>query len=218
MLDLLVLEDDVCQRCLSAQPDTIALLRSNWCKCAHLLRDLAATADLPPHCALFSEQPLDLTQRWWSETEGTDIEEGDVHPLAAAAQICNKLHSARHPDLAPFQLPDPRQRPRSLTGITTAPAATLGRRQPHNVPPLHTAQVVHEVVSEEYRILESVNYELVTNTPADCVRLFETRFSLNVEHLRERFPQGTARVPSEVLASTALLLARNFVRDRSLSM
>ena len=40
------------------------------------------------------------------------------------------------PDLAPFQLPDPRQQARSLTAV-------LGRRQPHNVPPLHSAQVVH---------------------------------------------------------------------------
>ena len=32
-----------------------------------------------------------------------------------------------------------------------------------NVPPLHTAQAVHEVVAEEYRIVESVNYELATS-------------------------------------------------------
>ena len=38
-----------------------ALQRFNRDKCAHLLRDLAATADLPPHCALFSQQLLDLT-------------------------------------------------------------------------------------------------------------------------------------------------------------
>ena len=68
------------------------------------------------------------------------------------------------------------------------------------MPPLHTAQAVHEVVVEEYRTLDTVNYELATYTPADWVRLFETRFSLSVEHLRQRFPQGTgsllARVPS----------------------
>ena len=50
VLDLLALEDDVFQRCLSAQPDLTTLQRSNTGKCAHLLRDLDATADLPPHC------------------------------------------------------------------------------------------------------------------------------------------------------------------------
>ena len=52
-------------------------------------------------------------------------------------------------------------------------AATLGRRQPLNVPPLHTAQAVREVVVEEYRILDTMNYEMATFTPADWVRLFE---------------------------------------------
>ena len=114
---------------------------------------------------------------------------------------------------------------RSLTDLLTALAATLGRRQPRNVPPLHTAQAVHEVVVEEYRIRDSVNHELATYTPADWVRLFETRLSLRVEHLRQRFPQGTgslllllARVPSGVLASPALCLAGDFVRDRPLSL
>ena len=50
-----------------------ALQRSNRGKCAHLLRDLDATADLPPHCPLFALQLLDLTYRWWSEFEGSDI-------------------------------------------------------------------------------------------------------------------------------------------------
>ena len=70
-------------------------------------------------------------------------------------RLCIKLHSARYPDPAPFQLPDPRQPARSLTGFLTALAAVVGSRQPHNVPPLHTAQAVHEVVTGECRILES---------------------------------------------------------------
>ena len=121
-----------------------------------------------------------MTHRWWSGTEGLDIEEGDVYSLAAAADIGIKLHSARYLDQAPSQLPDPRQPARSLTDLLTALAASLGRRQPLNVQPLHTAQAAHEVVTEEYR----------TYTPADWVRLFETRFSLSVEHLLQRFPQG----------------------------
>ena len=68
------------------------------------------------------------------------------------------------------------------------------------MPPLHTAQDVHEVVAEEYRILDSVNYELATHSPADWVCLFETRFSLSVEHVRQRFPQGTGSCFSEDLS------------------
>ena len=141
--------------------------------------------------ALFSQQLLDLTHRWWSDTEGTDIEEGDVYPLAAAVYFCIELHSARYPDPAPFQLPDPRQPARSLTDLLTT-RAVLGRRQRHHVPPLHTAQAVHEVVTEEYRTLESVNFELV----GDWVCLFEERFSLSVQHLRQRFVQGTGSLLS----------------------
>ena len=104
LLDLLAVEDDVFQRCLTAQPDPTALQRSNRDKRAHLLRGLDAAADLPPRCPLFALQLLDLTHRWWSESEGSDIEEGNVHFLAAAAYIGIKLHSARYPDPAPFQL------------------------------------------------------------------------------------------------------------------
>ena len=50
---------------------------------------------------------------------------------------------------------------------------------------------MHEVVTEEYRILDTLNYEVTVFTPADWVRLVETRFSLNAEHLRQRFPRRT---------------------------
>ena len=86
-LPLLGLGVDVFQRCLSAQPAPKALQGSNRGKFAHLLRDLAATADLPPRCQLFALQLLDLTHRWWSETEAPDIEEGDVYSLAAPAYV-----------------------------------------------------------------------------------------------------------------------------------
>ena len=176
VLDMLTLESDVFQRCLSAQPAPTAQQRFNRRECAHLLRDLVATADLPPRGALSSWQ-LDLTHRWWSEAEVPDIDVNDVYP-PAAAYICIKLHSARYPDPAPFQLPAPQQPARSLTDLLTTLAALLDRRQPHNVPPLHSARTVHEVVDEEYRILESVNYELGTYTRADWVSLFEVRFFL----------------------------------------
>ena len=65
VLDLLALEGDVFQRCLSAQPDPTALQRSNRGKCVHLLRDLDAAADLLPHRPIFALQLLDLTHRRW---------------------------------------------------------------------------------------------------------------------------------------------------------
>ena len=66
----------------------------------------------------------------------------------------------------------------SFQTLASRPALSLtfSRRQPRKVPPLHTAQAVHEVVVEEYRILDSVNYELASFMPADWVRLFETPF------------------------------------------
>ena len=106
MLDLLALEDDVFQWCLSAQPAPTALQRSNRGKCAHLLRDLAATADLPPHSALLSQQLLDLTRGGGLKLRApTSMRVMSI--LAAAASFCVKLHSARYSDPAPFQLPDP---------------------------------------------------------------------------------------------------------------
>ena len=73
VLDLLALEDDVFQRCLSAQLAPTALQRSNRGKCAHLLRDLDATADLPLHCPLFALQLQNLTHRWLSESEAPTL-------------------------------------------------------------------------------------------------------------------------------------------------
>ena len=70
------------------------------------------------------------------------------------------------------------QRARSLTDLLTAIAALLARRQPHNAPLLHSARTVHEVITDEYGILESVNYELGTYTMGEWVQLFELRFSL----------------------------------------
>ena len=61
--------------------------RSNRGQCAHLLRGPHATVGLPRHCPLFALQLLDLTNRWWSESEGPDIEEGIFYSPAAAAYV-----------------------------------------------------------------------------------------------------------------------------------
>ena len=111
--------------------------------------NLAATVDLPPHSALFSLQLLDLAHRW-SEREDNDIHIFDVLPLAATAYIP----------------PDPQQPARPLADLLTAIARLLARRQPHNAPLLHTAWTIQQIVTEEYRILGVINYELPTHTPA----------------------------------------------------
>ena len=138
VLDMLTLQSDVCQRCLSAQPAPTAPQRFNRCKGALLLRDLAARADLPLHSALFCQQ-LNLTHRWWSEAEGPDIDVNDIYFLADAAYICITLHFARYPDAAPFQLPDSWQPARSLTDFLTTLAAILGRREPTKFLPKNIA-------------------------------------------------------------------------------
>ena len=83
-----------------------------------------------------------------------------------------KLHSARYPHPSPFQLPDTRQPAHSLADLLTSVVAVLGRCQPHNVPPLLTAQAVHEVVTQEYRILESVNCVRVGDLHASRLGVF----------------------------------------------
>ena len=52
---MLAMEWEIYRRCFPAQPALSALQRFNGRKCAFLLRHLAATADLPPHGALFSQ-------------------------------------------------------------------------------------------------------------------------------------------------------------------
>ena len=162
--------------------------------------NLAAAANLPPHGALFSQQLLDLTPRWWTERADTDIDINDIHSLAAAVYIHIKLHSERYPGPAPFQLPDPLQPARSLTDLLTAIAALLARRQPHNAPLLHSAWTVQEVITEECRILESVHYELGTPTPAPWIQILEKRLSLWCQQCQQRFPQS----PRSLLSARSL--------------
>ena len=143
-------------------------------------------------------------------------------PFAAAVYIHIKLHSARYPDPAPFQLPDPRQPARSLSDLLPAIAALLAGRRPHNAPLLHSAWTVHEVVAEEYRILESVNCELGTYAPGALGETLRGTVLLRTQQHQQRFPQATrsllARVTSDVLASGALCIASEYVRDRPLSL
>ena len=181
--EMFALELETYRRCFPAQPVLSALQRYNRRKCAHLLRDLAATADLPPHRALFSQQLLDPTHKRWTEREDNDIDIVDILPLAAAVFFLSKLHSARYPGPFPNQFPDPQRPARPpadlLTAILlTAIAALLARRQPHNAPLLRPAWTIQEVVTEEYPVLRSVNYELGTHTPAAWIQVSKQRLSL----------------------------------------
>ena len=101
--EMFALQSETCRRCLSVQHVLSALQSFKRRMCAHLLRDLAATANLPPHSALFSQQLPDLTDhKWWTEREESDIGITDVHLLAAVVCIHIKLLSARYPDRVPF--------------------------------------------------------------------------------------------------------------------
>ena len=149
--EMFALELVTYRRCFPAQSILSTLRRYSRRKCAHLLRDLAATADWPPHCALFSLQLLDLAHKW-SEREDNDIHIFDVLPLAATVHVQITLNSAQNPDPDPF--PDPQQPARPLADLLTAIAGILARCQPRNALSLHTAWTIQQIVTEEYRILD----------------------------------------------------------------
>ena len=77
--------------------------------------------------------------------------------------------------------------------------------------PLYTAEAVHEIVVEEYRFLGTMSYELATYTPADWVRLFETRFSLSVE-------ASSAALPTADWLTSLTAGARSFRGCRKLGL
>ena len=190
------------RRCFPAQPILSALQRSNRRKCAHLLRDLAATADWPPHSALFSLQLLDLAHRW-SERGDNDIHTFDVLPLAASVYIHIKLHSALCRD--PNPLPDPHQPARPLADLLGAIAGLHARREPHNAPLLHTAWTNQRIVTEEYRIQQTVNCELGTYTPEAWIEVFKQRLSLWCQQQQPRgSPVGSPQMCLLVAPKTLL--------------
>ena len=206
--DMFALELVTYRRCFPAQPVLPALQNYNWRKWAHLLRDLAATADLLPHSALFSQQLLDITHKWWTEREDNDTHIFDVLPLAAVVHIHNKLH--------PY--PDPQQPARPLADLLTAIAALLARRQLHNAPLLHSAWTMQEVATEECRILGSVNHELGTYTPAVWIQIFKQRVSLWCQQQSPQSPRSllSRSLPTCLLVVLKILLTCTFQSSHSL--
>ena len=161
-------------------------------------------------CTL-SQQLLDLTHRRWAEREDDGKDIGDVHPLSAAVHINIKFYSVGFPDPAPDQFPD----------LLTAIAALLARRHPNNnVPLLHTAWTLQEVITQEYRILGSVNCEPGIHTPTDWIYILERRFFLWCQQQKQ--PLGSQRpllalvLPTCLLEVLKILLTHTFSSSHSL--
>ena len=139
------------------------------------LQVLAATvADLPPHSPVLSLQLLDLAHTW-SDEDSSDLQTGDIIAMTASIYIHLKLHSvAALPHEDPFRDDQP---PRVLQTavLLTITSQLLARSQPHNVPALHTAQVLQQFISKEAHMLQSVGYELGCFTPQDWISAFKQR-------------------------------------------
>ena len=164
-------------------------------KCAHLQQDLVAAAALPLHSAHFTLQLLDLAHRW-SEKQDNSIHIFDVLSLATTVYIFIKMNPA------PAQGP---QHARPLADLLAAIARLLSKRQPDCEPSLHTRWTIQNIVTEEYRILEVLNYELVTqlqqlgsrsNSRDACsFRWYLPACSLTVRILLQKRTFGTILLP-----------------------
>ena len=65
-------------------------------------------------------------------------------------------------EMNPAPTPDLQQPARPLAYLLKVIARLLARRQPS----LHSAWTIQQIVTEEHRILEVLNLELATHTPA----------------------------------------------------
>ena len=103
--------------------------------------------------------------------------------------------------------------PRPLPELLAAIAELLAMRQPHNAPTLHTALTIQQVTRAEFRVLEVLNCELATPTPADWIDIFGRRLSLWEEQqlLLSQHPNLPAAPPT-VLVDFAHLIAEAHVQ------
>ena len=163
-------------RCLhsSGRPSGGAFQRnplSQHCRGTNGGNALAFYATLP---LLLTSRPSFSFSSWTLLTGGpkgkTMTPAFSMSSLAAGVYILVKMN--------PAPAPDPHQLARPLADLLTAIARLLARRQPHNAPSLHTAWTIQQIVNEEYRILEGLNYELATHTPAALIEVFKQRLSL----------------------------------------
>ena len=163
--DMLALERAVYRRCAPGQLDR---LRTNRQQCARFLTDVVAATVLPLHSADFPLQLMDFTHSW-SERRDNDTQIFDVFPLPAGVFFFNQNGS--------------RVGIRTSVSSPTSRSARGSRRNLHQAQVPQRPDVAHstdnsEVTRAEFRILEVLNYELATPTPAAWIKIFERRQNL----------------------------------------
>ena len=135
-----------------------------------------------------------------------DIHVFDILPLAAA--VCRLIETD------PGWASEPRY-PRPLPELLAAIAGLLARRQPHNAPKLRTAWTIQQVTRAEFHILEVLNYELGTLTPAAWIDIFGRRLSLWEQQQLLLPQQPNLPAAPTVLVDCAHLIAEGHVQAYS---
>ena len=171
--DLLTLERAVYQQCTPGQLPLSDRQRFNTQKCVRFLQDLVAAAVLRHTVQVSPFSSWTSPMRAWCERRHNGIHIFDVLPLAAAVYIIIKPVPRR------TQIP---RHTRPLADLLAAIAGLLAWRQLHNAPSLHTAWTIQQITRAEFHILEVLNYELATPTPAAWIEIFERRLSLWEDH------------------------------------
>ena len=102
----------------------------------------------------------------WSDSDADVIEVDDIFALGAAVYMfvminLSLLHSYR----------------RTLPELLTEVAELLTRHQPNDFPVWYTARIIQQVTRVEFRILDILELELATLTPAAWVQVFSRRLS-----------------------------------------
>ena len=164
--DMVTLERAVYQRCTPRQLPPSGIQKFNRRKCVRFLQDLVAAAVLPPHSADFPPQLLDFAHAR-SERRDNDIHIFDVLPLAAAVYIFNQ-NGCRVGTATSVHSP-------------TSRSACGNRRTPSQAPaPQRTqrGQFSKLHVQREFDMLEVLNNELATPTPAAWIEISGRRLSL----------------------------------------
>ena len=201
--DMFAFERAIYQRCFPAQlplSSRGSTGRSAFTSCK---------TSLPLLFSRFTVQ-ISLFSTWtlahvWSERRDNDIHIFDVLPLAAAVCIFIKMDPAR------AQVP---RHTRPLADLPATIARLLARRQPHNAPSLHTGWTIQQILTVECHILEVLNYELTTPTPAAWIEVLERRhFLWQVQQLQQPYRPHIPRGPLSVLADSARLIAKAHIRD-----
>ena len=100
--------------------------------------------------------------------------------------------------------------------LLAAIARLLARHQPHNAPSLHTAWTIQQVRRAEFHILEVLNYELATPTPAAWIEIFERRLSLCDEQqlLLPQHPNHQRRLTVRISLQTLMFRSTPSARFR----